>query len=74
MWSNRNVHAQSVSSARSFVLINCGANSVDLLESELSGHKTGNLAGATSPCQGRFELAEGGVLFLDKIDDMPTAV
>jgi sigma-54 specific flagellar transcriptional regulator A len=70
----RNIHAQSVRSARPFVPINCGASSAELLESELFGHETDSLAGATGPRQGRFELAEGGVLFLDEIGDMPPAV
>ena len=47
---------------------------MELLESELFGYETDNLARATSPYQGRFELAEGGALFLDQIGDMPTAV
>lgn len=70
----RNIHAQSARSARPFVPINCGASSAELLESELFGHETDSLAGATGPRQGRFELAEGGVLFLDEIGDMPPAV
>ena len=70
----RNIHAQSVRSAMPFVPINCGASSAELLESELFGHETDSLAGATGPRQGRFELAEGGVLFLDEIGDMPPAV
>ena len=70
----RNIHAQSARSARPFVPINCGASSAELLESELFGHETDSLAGATSPRQGRFELAEGGVLFIDEIGDMPLPV
>ena len=70
----RNIHAQSARSARPFVPISCGASSAELLESELFGHETDSLAGATGPRQGRFELAEGGVLFLDEIGDMPPAV
>ena len=45
-----------------------------MLESELFGHEADSLAGATGPRQGRFELAEGGVLFLDEVGDMPIAV
>ncbi len=70
----RNIHAQSARSGKPFVPINCGASSADLLESELFGHETDSLTGATGPRQGRFELAEGGVLFLDEIGDMPMAV
>ena len=70
----RNIHAQSARSHRPFVPINCGASSAGMLESELFGHATDSLAGATGPRQGRFELAEGGVLFLDEIGDMPISV
>jgi sigma-54 specific flagellar transcriptional regulator A len=70
----RNIHAQSARSSKPFVPINCGASSAELLESELFGHETDSLAGAASPRQGRFELAEGGVLFLDEIGDMPIPV
>jgi sigma-54 specific flagellar transcriptional regulator A len=70
----RNIHAQSSRSAKPFVPINCGAGSPDLLASELFGHETDSLTGATSARQGRFELAEGGVLFLDEIGDMPVPV
>ena len=70
----RNIHAQSARSTRPFVPISCGASSAELLESELFGHETDSLSGATGPRQGRFELAEGGVLFLDEIGDMPPAV
>lgn len=67
----RNIHAQSARSAKPFVPINCGAGSAELLASELFGHETDSMSGATSARQGRFELAEGGVLFLDEIGDMP---
>jgi sigma-54 specific flagellar transcriptional regulator A len=70
----RNIHAQSARSARPFVPLNCGASSAEMLESELFGHETDSLAGATGPRQGRFELAEGGVLFLDEVGDMPITV
>jgi sigma-54 specific flagellar transcriptional regulator A len=67
----RNVHAQSSRRDKPFVPINCGAIPADLLESELFGHEKGAFTGAISARQGRFELAEGGVLFLDEIGDMP---
>ncbi len=67
----RNIHAQSSRSKKPFVPINCGAIPADLLESELFGHEKGAFTGAISARQGRFELAEGGVLFLDEIGDMP---
>ena len=67
----RNIHAQSSRSDKPFVPINCGAIPADLLESELFGHEKGAFTGAISSRQGRFELAEGGVIFLDEIGDMP---
>ena len=67
----RNIHAQSSRSNKPFVPINCGAIPADLLESELFGHEKGAFTGAISARQGRFELAEGGVIFLDEIGDMP---
>ncbi len=70
----RNIHAQSSRSNKPFVPINCGAIPSDLLESELFGHDKGAFTGAISSRQGRFELAEGGVIFLDEIGDMPLAM
>ena len=67
----RNIHAQSSRANKPFVPINCGAIPADLLESELFGHEKGAFTGAISSRQGRFELAEGGVIFLDEIGDMP---
>ncbi|MCP4492707.1 MAG: sigma-54-dependent Fis family transcriptional regulator [Gammaproteobacteria bacterium] len=67
----RNIHAQSARNKKPFVPINCGAIPADLLESELFGHEKGAFTGAISSRQGRFELAEGGVIFLDEIGDMP---
>jgi len=67
----RNIHAHSSRSNKPFVPINCGAIPAELLESELFGHEKGAFTGAISARQGRFELAEGGVIFLDEIGDMP---
>lgn len=67
----RNIHAQSSRNNAPFVPINCGAIPAELLESELFGHEKGAFTGAISSRQGRFELAEGGVIFLDEIGDMP---
>lgn len=67
----RNIHAQSSRREQPFVPINCGAIPGELLESELFGHEKGAFTGAITPRQGRFELANGGTIFLDEIGDMP---
>ncbi len=65
-----------LSSRRSFPLIpvNCGAIPEDLLESELFGHEKGAFTGALHTRIGRFELANGGTIFLDEIGDMSPAL
>ncbi|MDO6460375.1 sigma-54 dependent transcriptional regulator [Granulosicoccaceae sp. 1_MG-2023] len=67
----RNIHYYSNRRNKPFVPINCGAIPAELLESELFGHEKGAFTGAIAPRQGRFELAEGGTIFLDEIGDMP---
>lgn len=67
----RNIHYYSNRRNKPFVPINCGAIPGELLESELFGHEKGSFTGATGSRQGRFELAEGGTIFLDEIGDMP---
>jgi sigma-54 specific flagellar transcriptional regulator A len=67
----RNIHYYSNRRNKPFVPINCGAIPGELLESELFGHEKGSFTGAISARQGRFELAEGGTIFLDEIGDMP---
>lgn len=66
----RNLHYHSARRNKPFVPINCGAIPAELLESELFGHEKGAFTGAITSRQGRFELAEGGSLFLDEIGDM----
>ena len=66
----RNLHYHSSRREGPFVPVNCGAIPGDLLESELFGHKKGAFTGAISDREGRFEMAEGGTLFLDDIGDM----
>ncbi len=70
----RNIHAMSNRRNKPFIPINCGAIPSELLESELFGHEKGAFTGAISNRQGRFELAEGGVIFLDEIGDMPLSM
>ena len=67
----RNIHYYSNRRNKPFVPINCGAIPSELLESELFGHEKGSFTGAVGARQGRFELAEGGTIFLDEIGDMP---
>ncbi len=70
----RNVHFMSHRKAKPFVPLNCGAIPAELLESELFGHEKGAFTGAITARQGRFELAQGGTIFLDEIGDMPMAM
>ena len=66
----RYLHEQSNRSNGNFVPINCAAIPKELLESELFGHKKGAFTGAITDRIGRFELANGGSIFLDEIGDM----
>jgi len=70
----RNIHYHSQRRSKPFVPINCGAIPSELLESELFGHEKGSFTGAIGARQGRFELAQGGTIFLDEIGDMPLAM
>ncbi|CAN0578509.1 unnamed protein product, partial [Laminaria digitata] len=63
------VHAASRRAGRAFVKVNCAALPESVLESELFGHEEGAFTGAISQRRGRFELAEGGTIFLDEIGD-----
>jgi transcriptional regulator with GAF, ATPase, and Fis domain len=64
------IHKHSYRKRKPFVQINCGAIPENLLESELFGHVRGAFTGATSPKLGKFEVANGGTIFLDEIGDM----
>lgn len=70
----RKIHMLSDRRDKPFVPINCGAIPPELLESELFGHEKGAFTGAISARKGRFELADGGVIFLDEIGDMPLSM
>jgi len=67
----RAVHYQSSRSEGAFVKVNCGALPSELVESELFGHEKGAFTSAVRQKKGRFELAEGGTIFLDEIGDVP---
>jgi PAS domain S-box-containing protein len=67
----RAVHRRSRRSLRAFVSVNCAAIPRDLIASELFGHEKGSFTGATQRRIGRFELAEGGTIFLDEIGELP---
>ncbi len=67
----RALHERSRRHARPLVRVNCAALPASLVESELFGHEKGAFTGAVAMRQGRFELADGGTIFLDEIGDLP---
>ncbi|NJM26503.1 MAG: sigma 54-interacting transcriptional regulator [Bacteroidia bacterium] len=67
----RAIHNTSQRSSRPLVKINCAALPANLIESELFGHEKGAFTGAVSQKLGRFELADGGTIFLDEIGELP---
>ena len=70
----RAIHDNSLRSDRPFVKVSCAALSESLLESELFGHEKGAFTGSIKARRGRFELADGGSLFLDEIGEVSPAV
>ena len=67
----RAIHDRSSRAQGAFVKVNCGSLPRDLVESELFGHEKGSFTGAVRQKKGKFELAEGGTVFLDEIGDIP---
>jgi DNA-binding NtrC family response regulator len=66
----RMIHEQSRRAAQPFIAVNCAALTETLLESELFGHEKGAFTGAVARKRGRFELAQGGTIFLDEVGEM----
>ena len=67
----RAIHRRSNRSSRAFIRVNCAAIPASLIASELFGHEKGAFTGAIQRRVGRFELADGGTIFLDEIGDLP---
>jgi transcriptional regulator with GAF, ATPase, and Fis domain len=70
----RAIHRNSPRAGKPFIAINCAAIPETLLESDLFGHERGAFTGAASQKKGRFEVADGGVVFLDEIGDLAPAL
>ncbi len=66
----RAIHRQSLRATKPFVEVNCAAIPDELIESELFGHERGAFTGATTKRRGKFELGDGGTIFLDEVGDM----
>jgi formate hydrogenlyase transcriptional activator len=67
----RAVHSASPRKDKPLIKVNCAALPAGLVESELFGHEKGAFSGAIARRQGRFELADGGTIFLDEIGELP---
>jgi len=64
------IHNSSPFAAGPFVKVNCAAIPTELIETELFGHEKGSFTGATASRRGKFELADGGTIFLDEVGDL----
>jgi two-component system response regulator HydG len=67
----QSIHKVSTRRYKPFVVVNCGALPTNLVESELFGHEKGSFTGAVGKREGKFELADGGTIFLDEIGELP---
>jgi len=68
------IHYNSPRKNRSFVTLNCGAIPENLLESELFGHMKGSFTGAVANKRGLLEMADGGILFMDEVGELPLSL
>ena len=68
------IHESSLRRGEPFVPVSCAVLTETLIESELFGHERGSFTGAIKDRRGRFEMADGGTIFLDDIDDVPASV
>ena len=68
------IHYKSYRAEKTFIKFNCAALPESIIESELFGHEKGSFTGATANRQGRFELADGGTIFLDEIGELSLPV
>lgn len=67
----RCIHRQSPRKNKPLITVNCAALPAELIESELFGHEKGAFTGATDKRAGKFEMADGGTIFLDEIGELP---
>lgn len=65
------IHKVSARRYKPFVVVNCGTLPANLIESDLFGHEKGSYTGAVTKREGKFELADGGTIFLDEIGELP---
>lgn len=70
---SRFIHAASERSGKTLVVVNCSSLPENLVESQLFGHRKGSFTGATSDYDGKFKSADGGILFLDELGELPLA-
>jgi len=68
------IQRHSLRKDKPYVKVNCGGLTESILESEIFGHEKGSFTGAISQRQGRFEMADGGTIFLDEINNMPESL
>jgi DNA-binding NtrC family response regulator len=65
------IHKASARRYKPFIIVNCGTLPANLIESDLFGHEKGSYTGAITKREGKFELADGGTIFLDEIGELP---